>query len=74
MVFFWEVVVGKIDFFYIIFADFCRFLAILTILVHFHFALWGVLGHFSDIFRIFSNFLGDPRDLFRRFGGNFGHF
>ena len=33
-----------------------------------------IFGHFSDIFGICWDFLGDPRQLFRRFWGNFGHF
>jgi len=42
---FWKVVGGKS----FLFSDFCRLLAILTFLVHFHFALWAFLA----IFRYF---------------------
>ena len=64
---------GKLIFL-IFFADFCRILAIFTFLVHFHLHCGSVLGHFSIIFGIYWDFLGDPRDLFRRFWDNFGHF
>ena len=64
---FGEVVAGKIDFSY----NFCRFLPILS-----HFYFFGafsfcIVGAFLAIFPIFLgfvwDFLGDPRDLFRRF-------
>ena len=51
---FWEVVVGK-SIFFIIFADFCQFLAIFTFLVHFHIALWE---GFWPFFRYFWDSLG----------------
>ena len=36
--------------------------------MRFHFALWGVFGHFSDIFGIRWDFLGTPAIYFADFG------
>ena len=69
MAFLGEVVVGEINFLNKI----CRFLTILTFLVHFHFALWERFWPFFRYFGIRWHFL-DPRELFRRLWGNFGHF
>ena len=75
-----EVVVEKIDFLYNCFhflanfanfANFCHFYSFWCI---FTLHCGSVFGHFSDIFRICWDFLGDPRELFRRFWGNFDHF
>ena len=66
-----EVVVEKIDFLYNFchfFGHFCRFLVIFS----YFYSFWCIFtlhcgGHFPNIFRICWNFLGDPRELFRRF-------
>ena len=50
-----EVVVGKIDFFFIIFADFCRFLAIFIFFGAFSYC---TVGAFLAIFPIFLGFVG----------------
>ena len=56
-------------------ADFWSFFAIFTLFGAFLLCtVGGVFAHFSDIFRICWDFLGDPRQLFRRLWCNFGHF
>ena len=67
MAFFWEVVVGKIDFF---FNNFCRFLQIFADFYFFgafSFCAVGRFWTFFDIFRICSDFLAPPAIYFTDF-------